>query len=154
MGTQQGTLRQVPSDEIAWKKFRYCPAIGGVSRWEWTERGYHDGTCFSVVGSLKIPKGSTVLSVDNKVLKTNMASLIEGSLEQVGGKKVNRPLTDDHGIVSSIFDRTFYYPSGKLVKPEYTFNASSVGGSGLYAYRQHKNALAHVGDYINRRDEP
>lgn len=128
----------------AWKKFRYCPAIPGVPRSEWTRQGRLNANCFPAIGRVEIPKGSKMRELSN-VIMSDQLILLPNTLRQTRGKGFNLPLSEENGIISDIYDDCFYYHYGFIVKPNKSFNISKFSG-GLHSYRRVHHAMMYTSD--------
>lgn len=135
-----------------WKKFRYCPAIDGVPRNKWTEQGYQQNNCFSVIGRLQIPFGTRVKPMNDRLSIAEEMVLDQGSLIQTDGKTFDKPLSDDNGAVSSLYNREYEYKQGELAKLR-SFEKFGEMSAGLYFYMHKTDAQSHPDGYLNSEDE-
>jgi hypothetical protein len=134
--------------EFGWKKFRFCPRVSNLPREQWTSHGRSNGSCIQVIGKIGFPTGTNVQRLYEGVGKVDRAFLIGGSLELTSTSinlwPKNKPLNDDNGIVSSLFDPKFEYPENKIVKSELYYR-----GSGLYFYSNYLDASNHPVENLN-----
>lgn len=128
-GSELGSMVVKSNKEFGWNKFRYCPRqIGNLPREKWTISGYRSNNCVAVVGKVGFSSGTEIKKVYKSCGTADQLFLVPGSLEQVSGVKLKKPLNDENGVTSSLSDLEFEFPEGKLVKP------SSFNHHPLYFY--------------------
>jgi hypothetical protein len=120
-------------ETYGWKRFRYCPRVTNEPRNLWTTHGYHRNNCFPVVGKVAFPPNTHLSRAWGNSNTATEARLVPGSLERMDGP-TDKSLNDENGVVSSIFDRNFEYPEGKVVQ-------STNWNRGLSYYTSRSDAL-------------
>ena len=150
-------------DSIAWKQFRFCPAILGVLRGEWTVRGYNANRCFPVVGALRIPANSRLMvsDLDRAMIKVDQALLLPETLTRVVEKdfrchtKQQASATPDldlgkeDGVLSSLHELAFTYVPGQVMRPLNKFAFPFFAAGGLFAYQTRADAIQYESKNVN-----